>query len=273
MTDWHASDEALLSWVDGTAGPLTGASVEQHVGRCERCRGVVASLVPADDVPGSWESILEAVELEPPSLGVRLMTRVGVGPADRAVVDTAPMLRIGWVVGVCVVLGFAVVASLLVDDGGLAPFLALAPLVPVAGVAVAYGPSADPSYEAVLVAPYPMSRLVLLRTVAVLATSLPLLVLGGLLLPFSSTAAVAWLVPAAGCTVVVLAASSWVDPEYAAVVTGLGWVVAVAWASRQGDPLLVVAPLAMAGYALVLVTGLMVLGSRLLRARPSWRLL
>ena len=272
MTDWHVSDEALGSWVDGTAGPVAGASVEQHLGRCERCRGVVASLVPADDVPGSWEAILEAVELPPPSLGVRLMTRVGLGPADRAVVDTAPVLRIGWLVGVSVVLGFAVVASLLVDDGGLAPFLAVAPLVPVAGVAVAYGPSADASYEAVLVSPYPMFRLVLLRTAAVLATSLPLLVLAGLLLPFSSTTAVAWLVPAAGCTVVVLAASSWVDPEYAAVVTGLGWVAAVAWATRQGDPLLVLAPLAMAGYALVLVTGLLVLGSRVLRARPSWRL-
>ena len=76
MTDWHASDEALRSWVDDTAGPLAGASVEQHIGRCERCRGVVASLVPADDVPGSWESILEAVELPSPSLGVRLMTSV-----------------------------------------------------------------------------------------------------------------------------------------------------------------------------------------------------
>ncbi len=272
MTEWHASDEALRSWVDGTTGPLAGASVEQHIGHCERCRGVVASLVPAEDVPGSWESILEAVEVPPPSLGVRLMTRAGVGAADRAVVDTAPLLRIGWLVGVSVVLGFAVVASLLVDDGGLAPFLAVAPLVPVVGVAVAYGPSADPSHEAVLVSPYPMFRLVLLRTAAVLATSLPLLVLGGLLLPFSSTTAVAWLVPAAGCTVAVLAASSWVDPEYAAVVTGLGWVTAVAWATRQGDPLLVLAPPAMAGYALLLLAGLLLLGSRVLRPRPSWRL-
>ena len=187
-------------------------------------------------------------------------------------VDTAPVLRIGWIVGVGVVLGFAVVASLLVDDGSLAPFLALAPLVPVAGVAIAYGPSADPSYEAVLASPYPMFRLVLLRTAAVLATSLPLLVLGGLLLPFPPTTAVEWLLPAAGCTVVVLAASSWIDPEYAAVVTGVGWMAAVAWATHEGDPLLVLAPLAMAGYALVLVAGLLILGNRVLQARPAWRL-
>jgi hypothetical protein len=63
-----------------------------------------------------------------------------------------------------------------------------------------------------------------------------------------------------------------VESEYAAAGTGLAWVAAVAFATRQGDPLLVLTPLAMAGYALALVAGLLLLGGRVLTARPSWRL-
>jgi hypothetical protein len=43
-----------------------------------------------------------------------------------------------------------------------------APLVPLVGVAVAYGPEADPAHELTATAPYSGLRLVLLRTAAVL---------------------------------------------------------------------------------------------------------
>ena len=79
-------------------------------------------------------------------------------------------------------------------------------------VAVAYGPSSDPSYETVVAAPFAMVRLVLLRTLSVLVTSVPLVVVTGLVLPTSPIVAVAWLLPAAGFIAVVLTASNWVDP-------------------------------------------------------------
>ena len=78
---------------------------------------------------------------------------------------------------------------------------------------MAYGPAADPSYEAVLTSPYPMVRLALLRTVSVLTTSVPLVIGAGLLLPTSTLVAVAWLLPAAGFIAVVLTASNWVEPS------------------------------------------------------------
>ena len=55
----------------------------------------------------------------------------------------------------------------------LAPFLLVAPLVPVIGVAAAYGSQEDPLEALVVTAPYGRTRLILLRTLAVLATVLP----------------------------------------------------------------------------------------------------
>ena len=75
-------------------------------------------------------------------------------------------MRVAWLLGTIGVLLFVVSRRVCADsDGGLGLFLLVAPLIPVAGVAAAYGPSSDPSYEAVLASPYPMVRLVLLRTV------------------------------------------------------------------------------------------------------------
>ena len=273
MTTWHASDATLREWVDGTAGALASASVEQHVEHCATCRATVADLVPAATIEPGWEPILAAVELPQPSLLERGLDRLGVRPSDTLVISTAPVLRTAWVAALIAMLSFALLASLAGGDGALVLFLAIAPLIPVAGVAIAYGPAADPSYETVLVTPYPMIRLVLLRTIAVLVTSVPLTIGAGLLLPVSSGTAVAWLLPAAGFIAAVLTASAWVDPEHAAVTIALGWVAAVAWATRTGDPLAVLGPLAMAGYLLMLAVGLAILARRALAAAPSWRLL
>ena len=123
-----------------------------------------------------------------------------------------------------------------------------------------------------MAAPYSLLRLVLLRTATVVVTSVPLAVLTGLVLPTSTWTAVAWLLPAAGFTAAVLTADRWVEAEHAAVVIALAWVAAVALAARGGDPLQVIAPAAMFGYAALLVAAGLVLLRRLLSAGVSWRL-
>lgn len=273
MTTWHASDATLQDWVTGTCGHAVSASVDQHVVHCERCRMRVAALVPAETLASGWDTVLAAVEMPRPSLVARCLDRLGVSPSDTMVVAAAPVLRVAWVAGLIAVLGFTLFAATAGSDSAVSVFLAVAPLIPVAGVAGAYGPSADPSYETVLAAPYPMIRLVLLRTASVLAAALPLTVVAGLVLPISTAAAVAWLLPAAGFTVGVLAASAWVDPTHAAVAFGVAWVAGVAWATHVGDPLAVLAPLAMVGYLLFLSAGVALLARRTLAAAPSWRLL
>jgi hypothetical protein len=273
MTTWHASDATLREWVDGTSGPSVSASVEQHIVHCEQCRTTVASLVPADGLAAGWEPILAAVEIPRPSLTARCLDRLGVPSSDAMVISAAPVLRAAWVAGLIAVLGFTVLAAVTGGSDAVSLFLAVAPLIPVIGVAGAYRPSADPSYEIVLAAPYPMIRLVLLRTAAVLTAALPLTVLAGLALPISTGTAVAWLLPAAGFTVGVLTASAWIDPGHAALAIGIGWVASVVWATRVGDPLAVLAPLAMLGYLLLLFAGLALLARRVLASRPSWRLI
>lgn len=268
---WHVDAESLRRWVDGDAGPLVSASVEQHVLRCAHCRAEVADLVPAAAVP-SWDAVLTAVEVPRPSPVERLVSRLGLSPSDSLVLASAPTLRAPWLLGTVGVLLFALLASMLAGTDGPGPFLLVAPLIPVVGVAAAYGPMADPSYEAVLVTPYGMIRLVLLRTVSVLVTSVPLVVAAGLVMPAPALVAVAWLLPAAVCIAVVLTASNWIEPAYAATVVALGWVATVAAAVRTGDALAVFSPIALTGYVTVLAVAVLMLLHRLLNRTPSWRL-
>jgi hypothetical protein len=269
---WHVDDSLLRSWVDGIAGPVLSVSVEQHMLHCTRCRTEVASLVPRTDLEPVWESVLAAVELPQLGFAERLLTRLGLHPSDSMVIASAVTLRVAWLTGMVGVLFFVVLAGLLADDGGVALFLVAAPLLPVASVAAAYGPASDPSYEAVHVTPYPMMRLVLLRTVSVLVTSVPLVVGAGLLLPTSAVVAVAWLMPAIGFIPVVLTASAWINPDHAATAVGIGWVAAVMWAIHSGDPFIVFDPAAVVLYVVLFTVASMTLLVHLLGKTPSWRL-
>jgi Sigma-70, region 4 len=54
----HVNAESLRRWVDGTAGPLSGVSVEQHVLKCAQCRHRVAVLVPVEPLESVWDNVL-----------------------------------------------------------------------------------------------------------------------------------------------------------------------------------------------------------------------
>jgi hypothetical protein len=269
---WHVDAESLRRWVDGTAGTLGGASVEQHVLKCAQCRDRVAVLVPVEPLESVWDNLLADIEVPRAGMAERMLHRLGLNSSDALVITSAVTLRAAWLLGVIVALLFAVVAATLGPFGAIGLFVLAAPLIPVAGVAAAYGPSVDPSFEAVLAAPYSMVRLILLRTASVLVTSVPFVVVAGLLLPASPIVAVAWLLPAAGFIVVVLTASIWVDPAYAAAVIGVGWVIAVLFSARAGDPLVVFTPVYLGAYLAVIVVAGLILLNRLLTAVPAWRL-
>jgi len=272
-TTSHISGGALRAWVEGTCGSVVAASVEQHVVRCEECRTQVAHLVPAAPLADGWEAVLEAIEVPRPSILERWLRRAHLSPADAVIVATAPRVLVAWFAGLLGMLGFTFVAKDIGgQDGSLVAFLLVAPLLPVAGVALAYGPDADPSYEVVLASPYRMFRLVLLRSVAVLATALPIIAAAGLLLPIATVAAVAWLLPALGFTVAVLAVGTWLRAEYAATGIAVAWCAAVVWSVRADDPLALVAPFALFTYALVMVCAAAVLTSRLVAASSPRRL-
>lgn len=140
-----------------------------------------------------------------------------------------PAVRGAWSVAVLGVALGAVVLAWFADFAGARPLLlAVAPVVPVAGVALSYGAHTDPLHEIGAATPSAGLRLVLTRTAAVLAVSLPLLTLAGLLLPSSGApGAAAWLLPGLTLTLVSLALAGSVGFRAAAAVTGGGWLCAV----------------------------------------------
>jgi len=271
-SEWHVDPAALRAWVDGVAGAQTSISVEQHVQRCAPCRANVAALVATPPLEQVWDNVLTAVEVPRPGPLARLLMRMGVNSADALVIASAAALRFAWVAGVIAVLSFAELAQLFADAQSVSLFLAVAPLVPVAGVAAAYGPSVDSSYELVQAAPYAMVRLILLRTAAILIATSPLTVVIGLLMPAPAGISVTWLLPAAGFIAIVLTASVWIDPVYAAGVVGIGWLGAVLIATRDGDALAVLSPDALIGYSVAGVAAALLLTYRLVGSVPSWRL-
>ncbi|MFF9215422.1 zf-HC2 domain-containing protein [Streptomyces viridosporus] len=152
------------------------------------------------------------------------------GPgAVRLLWALGPAVRGAWLPAVLLV---AVGAVALAHGGGIANarpwLLALAPVVPVAGVALSYGPHADPMHEITAATPSAGLRLVLTRTAAVLAVSLPLLTLAGTLLPSAGAPnAAAWLLPGLALTLASLALAGYVGLRTATAVTGGGWLCAV----------------------------------------------
>ena len=137
-----------------------------------------------------------------------------------------------WLIGVAAVLAFAALAAVIGHARGLWFFLAVAPVAPCLLVAFSYDRRWDPALEPEMVTPYPALRLVLLRTIAVLALALPAVLLLGLVVPGETP--FVWLLPAVGFVAVVLAASTWVSPLNAATSVSAAWLAGGLAAGRRG---------------------------------------
>lgn len=269
---WHADEDLLRRYVRGDAGPLMGASIEQHLTHCADCRDRIAMHVAAQPLELVWDRIREHALAPSPGPFERLLRRLGVPEPDALVVAVAPSLRASWLFGLCVVLGFVGLATKYGGGRGLALFLLVAPLVPVAGVAFAYGPDVDPSYEVGAAAPYSAVRLLLLRTAGVLASCLPLALTTALVIPNLSWTAVSWLLPASALTAVLLAAATWTRRALVGAGLGLGWAGAVGAASLSRDPTAVLAPTLLLVYAAVGVAAMLLLRLRLRHLTLPWGL-
>ena len=58
---WHADPALLSSYLAGDLDAVTGASVEQHVSRCETCRAAVGQLLEPQLLEETWIGIRDAV--------------------------------------------------------------------------------------------------------------------------------------------------------------------------------------------------------------------
>lgn len=234
--EWHADPALLSRYLAGALDAVTGASVEQHVNRCATCRSAVASLLEPELVERTWAGIREAVERPALPSVLRLARRCGLPEPTAVLLAGAASLRGAWLVGAFLSLSFATFAAYVSGGTALAPFLLVAPLAPVLGVAAAYGPRQDPLEALVATAPYGRTRLILLRTAAVLVSVLPVTALLGLAVPGPPWLAAAWLGPALALVPVLLALAGFVGPRAAAAVVSLGWSSVVVASTRGLDP-------------------------------------
>ncbi|MFD7813762.1 zf-HC2 domain-containing protein [Streptomyces sp. NPDC059785] len=300
MTRWHAPDDLIARYTDGSLPEPDAWSLEKHLEHCTPCAtrtsraaaggaaGTVlaevreavlraaagpapaphaataptasapaapATAAPAASMPAAPVPATAAHPATPPAASAPAtaasasapVASAGAAPAPaasfravggrfgRVLWAAGPALRGAWTGAVLLV---ALGALALAYGGGLTGarplLLAVAPVVPVAGVALSYGRHADPLHEIVAASPAGGLRLVLIRTAAVLAVSVPLLTAAGLLLPAADPrlprppAAAAWLLPGLALTLATLALAGFVGCRTAAAVTGGGWLAALA---------------------------------------------
>ena len=177
-----------------------------------------------------------------------------------------------WLGALILVTAFSMLASGWEGEREVSLFLMLAPLVPMAGVAAAYGTDDDPVHELMLAAPYSKLRLLLMRTWAVLVVCVPLSVLAAIPLEGPWWIAVAWLLPALAFVSLTLAAATVASPHYAASLIGLVWVALTAPAVVGREPFDVMGATALVIYAVLAVVGVVVFTSRASLLATDWRI-
>lgn len=221
MSSRHIGEDRLRRYVARTDSVDDAASVEEHLMVCAGCRARVGAAADVIDLEAVWELTRDRLELPASSWFERLLQRVGLPAHEARLVAVARAFRGVWLIGAAATLAFAGLAASVGHRPGGWLFLAVAPIMPCLVVAASYDPWLDPALEPELATSFPALRLVLLRTIAVLAVALPAMLLLGLFVP--GTMPFAWLLPAVGFVALVLAASTWVPPLRAAVAVSSGW--------------------------------------------------
>ncbi|MFF4254000.1 zf-HC2 domain-containing protein [Streptomyces sp. NPDC001663] len=241
---WHVDTEDLRAYAQGELAPPMLWSADTHLTACARCRGVLAEVGDPVSLDAGWERLDAELDAPRPGLFERLLLRIGVADHIARLLSATPVLRRSWLGAVVAVLVMSVLAAQIADSPAL--FLALAPLLPLAGVALSYGPALDPTYEMAVVAPVHGFKLLMIRTVAVLAAGLGLDGLATLALPGFGLRALAWLLPALALTSTGLALTARLGPVLAPSLVGGAWV-ALLLAAHAHDATATLVPFTAAG--------------------------
>jgi hypothetical protein len=259
---WHVEDALLGAYARGDVDVADAYSVEAHVVGCATCQAAVATLVTPARLEATWLEVVDTLDAPKPRFAEALLARIGVAPHVARLLAATPSLTVSWLGAVAIALAVAV-AGAHQGERGLAVFLCVAALAPVAGVAATFARGIDPTHELSLAAPMSSVRLLLLRTVAVVSATLVLTVVAAIALPGLSWTAAAWLLPALGLTLTSLALSTYIPHTTAfGTVAGLWLAATIASAARPDDALAVFDGAAQLGFAAVIAAAGLVLLQR-----------
>jgi hypothetical protein len=220
---WHVEPKTLEAYAHDAVAEAHAFSVEEHLLTCEVCRAEIAARADRAQLQRLWTNIADVVTYPEPGLVEKLLMRVGVKDHLARLLVATPALRASWFAALALALTFAVVSAYANQKGYLV-FLLLAPMLPLAGVAVSYGPGVDPTYEIGLAAPIRSFHLLLIRATAVLVGSVLLSSVAAFGLPQMNWAVAAWVLPSLGLTSASLALSTLIHPVRAAAGVAVVWV-------------------------------------------------
>ncbi len=227
---WHVDAETLAGYARGTVDATQEFSVEAHLVSCAACRASIASFVDVRVLERTWDAIEGGTAAPPAGAIERLLVGFGIKEHIARLLAATPSLRRSWLLAIAAVLTLAVFVARGAPKGYVF-FLAVAPLLPLAGIAVAFGPRIDPTYEIGLVAPMRSFGLLLIRAVAVVASTMVLSTLAALGLPGFDWRVTAWLLPSLGLVTSSLALSTIVEPLRAAIAVAAVWLVGISAAA------------------------------------------
>lgn len=249
---WHADAPLLARYASHDVDQATASSIDVHLLACRRCRAEAARLVDTERTAVIWDDIVDVIDAPRHMLAERLALRLGATTSTARLLAATPSLRLSWFVGAAVTVAFATLASLRPGDNALFPFLLVAPLLPLAGVGFAFGPTVDPAHEIGAATPLAAFRLLLLRAVAVLVSSIAIAGIGALVVAGLDIAAVAWVLPSLALTLSTLVVGTVLGAERAAAALSGLWVFGVfAGAVAANDRLAAFRPGAQVAFALI----------------------
>jgi len=258
----HVEPELLAAYSSGEVDGAHAFSIEAHVVECTDCQAAIGRLVAPERMQRGWAEVEDRLDAPRPGAVEFVLTKLGVSADVARLLGATPSLSLSWLGAVTLTLTFAVTAA---HEGerGLLLFLCLAALLPLAGVAVAFGRTVDPLQEIAVAAPFSTVRLLLLRCAAVLPVTIALASAAALALPSVGWLAAAWLLPSLGLTLMSLALATYVAPLHAFGAVTAAWLVVVGLAAVQsGDRLAAFEGTAQIAFAVLAAAGALVLAAR-----------
>lgn len=285
--DWHVSQDMLAAYAAGDARGAVAWSVEAHLTECAQCRSALSAYVDAERLARNRSVLLVRVAIGDGGPVRRVLCRCGFPDHVLRLLAATPSLRRSWLLSVIGVLAVMVGEAAAVRYGWvpvggarrvgvypgsevLVPFLLVAPLLVLAGVAAAFLPMFDPACRLATAAPFSGFTLMLIRAVCALAAALVPVVAAAFLLHGPGWLPVALLLPSLALSVFALAAATVLGPRAAAVTAGFLWAVPALLLAAAHLPLLVVRPTAQFACAVVMCACAVVVLARRDRFESGW---